>query len=72
MQARVTSGNVTGASAKTILAVLASATRRVKLKQLIISCTDTPADAMALLKESLSPEPDSQTPAFAPSQTPPK
>ena len=50
MQARVTSGNVTGASAKTILAVLASATRRVKLKQLIISCTDTPADATAVFR----------------------
>lgn len=50
MQARVTSGNVTGAATKTILAILASSSRRVSLKQLIIACTDTPADATAVFK----------------------
>lgn len=50
MQARTTSGNVTGAATKTILAVLASSTRRAKLKQFIVACTDTPADATALFK----------------------
>lgn len=50
MQARVTSGNVTGASAKTILAILASSTRRCGLLQVNIACTDTPADATAVFR----------------------
>lgn len=50
MQASVTSGNVTGASSKTILTVLASATRRAKLKQITVACTDTPADATAIFR----------------------
>lgn len=50
MQARVSSGDVTGASTKTILAIFASATRRVKLKQIIVGCTDTPADATAVFR----------------------
>ena len=50
MQVRVSSGNVTGAAAKTILCLLASATRRVALKQVVIACTDTPADATAVFK----------------------
>jgi hypothetical protein len=48
MQGRVTSGDVTGASAKTILANLAPSNRRLHLKQVEISCTDTPADATAI------------------------
>jgi hypothetical protein len=50
MLATVSSGDVTGASSKTILCILASSTRRVKLKQLIIACTDTPADATAVFR----------------------
>ncbi len=50
MQATVQSGDVAGAATKTILAVLASATRRVKVKQIEISCTDTPADNTAVFK----------------------
>lgn len=50
MQARVSSGDVVGASTKTILCILASSTRRVQLKQLIIGCTDTPADATAVFQ----------------------
>jgi len=49
MQARVVSGDVTGASTKTLLAVFASATRIVRLKQVVVSCTDTPADATAVM-----------------------
>src|SRR5574340_1281040 len=48
MQATVSSGDVTGAATKTIVSVLASATRRAKLKQLIIACTGAPADATAV------------------------
>ena len=48
MQVSVSSGDVTGAASKTILSVLASASRRAKLKQIIISCTDSPADATAV------------------------
>ncbi len=50
MQARVTSGDVTGAAAKTILAILASTTRRAHVLQIVISCTDTPADATAVFQ----------------------
>lgn len=48
MQAIVSSGDVAGASTKTILAILASSTRRCQLLQITISCTDTPADATAV------------------------
>lgn len=48
MQCTVSSGDVTGASTKTIVAILASSTRRAKLKQLIIACTGAPADATAV------------------------
>ncbi len=50
MQAKIQSGDVAGASAKTIVTVLASATRRAKVKQIEISCTDTPADATAVFR----------------------
>lgn len=50
MQATTVSGDVTGASAKTLLSVLASATRRAKLLQVIVACTDTPADATAVFR----------------------
>ena len=48
-QARVSSGDVTGASTKTLLAIFASATRIARIKQIVISCTDTPADATAVI-----------------------
>ena len=48
MQASVSSGDVTGASAKTILAVFAAAARRASVLQVEIECTDTPADATAV------------------------
>lgn len=50
MQFRVNSGDVTGASAKTILAVLSSTTRRPKVVQIVISCTDLPNDATAVFQ----------------------
>jgi hypothetical protein len=49
MQARVTSGDVTGASTKTLLAIFSTTTRIPRLKQLIVACTDTPADATAVI-----------------------
>lgn len=48
MQASVSSGDVTGASTKTILSVLASASRRCQLAQIEIECTDTPSDSTAV------------------------
>jgi hypothetical protein len=50
MQATTVSGSVTGASTKTLVSVLASATRRAKLKQISVACTDTPADATAIFR----------------------
>lgn len=50
MQGRVTSGDVTGASTKTILCLLSSSTRRPAVVQITIGCTDTPADATAVFR----------------------
>jgi hypothetical protein len=48
-QYTVDSGDVTFAgSALTLASVLASATRRAKIKQIIIACSDAPADATAV------------------------
>ena len=49
MQATVASGDVTfSGSTMTLLSVLASSSRRAKIKQIIVGCTDTPADATAV------------------------
>lgn len=47
MKAYATSGQVNGASTKTIIAIRATATRRPKLLQVIIGCEGTPADNVA-------------------------
>ena len=47
MKAYATSGQVNGASTKTIIALRATATRRPKLLQVIIGCEGTPADNVA-------------------------
>jgi hypothetical protein len=48
MLGTVCSGDVTGASTKTLLAVLATATRRPKILQITIGCSGAPADATAI------------------------
>lgn len=47
MQYSVTSGDVTGAAGKTILAIVGTAARRPRLIQLIIGCSGAPADNVA-------------------------
>jgi hypothetical protein len=47
MQYSVTSGDVTGAAAKTILAIIGTAARRPRLIQVIIGCSGAPADNVA-------------------------
>jgi hypothetical protein len=48
MQASSTSGAVTGAATKTIIAAIGAAAARPKLKQVIIGASATPADGVAL------------------------
>lgn len=45
MDCTVVSGDVTGASSKTLLSILSTTNRRPKIKQLIIGSSGTPADA---------------------------
>ena len=47
MKAYTTSGQVNGASTKTMISLRATATRRPKLLQVIIGCAGTPADNAA-------------------------
>lgn len=47
MQFSVTSGDVTGAATKTLLAIVGTASRRPRLIQVIIGCSGTPADNAA-------------------------
>ena len=47
MKAYATSGQVNGASTKTIVSLRATSTRRPKLLQVIIGCEGTPADNVA-------------------------
>jgi hypothetical protein len=48
-QYTIDSGDVTfGGTAMTLVSVLASATRRAKITQISIGCSDTPADATAV------------------------
>lgn len=49
MKAYAASGAVTGAATKTLLSIISSATRRPKLLQVIIGCSGTPADNVALV-----------------------
>ncbi len=49
MKAYASSGDVTGAATKTLIAILASATRRPKLLQVTIGCSGTAADGVAKL-----------------------
>lgn len=48
MLAYVSTGDVMGAAGKTIVALMATAARRPKLKQITIGCSDSPADATAV------------------------
>jgi len=45
MDCTAVSGDVTGAASKTLLSLLSTTNRRVRLKQLIIGSSGTPADA---------------------------
>jgi hypothetical protein len=47
MIGRVSSGQVTAVANKTVVSVLASATRRPRLMEVIIGCSGTPADEAA-------------------------
>jgi hypothetical protein len=47
MKAYATSGQVTGASTKTIISLRATSSRRPKLLQVVIGCEGTPADNVA-------------------------
>lgn len=48
MLGTVCSGDVTGASTKTLLSVLSTTTRRPKILQVTIGCSGSPADATAI------------------------
>ncbi len=50
MQYSVASGDVTGAAAKTLLAIFGTATRRPRLIQVVIGCSGAPADNVAKFK----------------------
>ena len=49
MNVVVSSGDVTGASTKTLLGLLAASAKTLKLRQLIVGCSGAPADATAVI-----------------------